>query len=425
MDPEIWMQVLILVVLLLLSAFFSSAETALVSVNKIRMRTLSDEGNARAKLVLKIFENQAKMLSAILIGNNLVNTFAASIAATIAYSFGGAAVSVATFIITLLILIFGEITPKTLATENAEKISLAYAPIISLLMFIFTPVIIFINAFSFIILKILGANSNSKDQMMTESELRTIVDVSHEAGVIEKDEKEMINKVFDLSDAKAKDVMVPRVHVVMAQRNSTYQDLLNIFREEQFTRIPIYDESIDNIIGLVNMKDLLLYDDFDNFHIDNILRKPYFTYENKRVSELLLDMRNSTFNLAIVMDEYGEMAGIITVEDIVEEIVGDVHDEYDAHEEENIQQIDERVYNVKGYLSLHDLNDALDLDLDSEDFDSIGGLVIDSLGRLPELNDKITLDNGVEIQVIALEKTRIEEVQLTLPEPKEEIEESE
>lgn len=415
MDPDLSAQIFVLIVLLMLSAFFSSAETALVSTNKIRMRTLSDEGNARAKLVLKILDNQAKMLSAILIGNNLVNTAAASIATTIAYSFGGAAVGVATFIITLLILIFGEITPKTMATEKSEKIALAYAPIISFLMKLLTPVIVFINAFSYVILRLFGAKSDSNRQTLTESELRTIVDVSHEEGVIEKDEKEMINKVFDLGDTKAKDVMVPRVHVVMAKRDSTYQDLIELFRQEQFTRIPIYDGSVDNIVGLVNMKDLLLYQDLNDFHIDKILRKPYFTYENKPVSDLLFEMKYSTFNLAIVMDEYGEMVGIITVEDIVEEIVGDVHDEYDAQEEEKIKQISDYIYEVKGYISLHDLNSTLHLDLNSENFDSIGGLVIDRLGRLPKLNDSITLDNGIKIEVTALEKNRIEEVHLTLP----------
>ena len=226
----------------------------------------------------------------------------------------------------------------------------------------------------------------------------------------------MINKVFDLGDAKAKDVMVPRVHVVMAEIDSTYKDLLEIFREEKFTRIPIYQDKIDNIVGVVNMKDLLMYDDFSHFDMQKILRKPKFTYENKKVSELLIEMKQSTFNLAIVMDEYGEFSGIVTLEDIIEEIVGDVQDEYDAHEEENIIKLNNQTYDVKGYLSLHDLNDYLDLDLDSEDFDSVGGLVIDALGRLPQTNDETTLPNGIRIKVLKVEKNRIESVRLILPE---------
>ena len=409
MDSDLWIQILELVVLLTLSGFFSSAETAMVSVSKIRLRTLEEEGNKKAALALKILENQSKMLSAILIGNNLVNTSAASIASVIAYSFGGAAVSIATFIITFLILVFGEITPKTWATINADKLALAYAPIILLLMKVLTPVIWFVNLFSSGILKLMGIQNSNKNISMTESELRTIVDVSHEEGVIEEDEKDMINKVFDLGDAKAKDVMVPRVHVVMAEIDSTYKDLLEIFREEKFTRIPIYQDKIDNIVGVVNMKDLLMYDDFSHFDMQKILRKPKFTYENKKVSELLIEMKQSTFNLAIVMDEYGEFSGIVTLEDIIEEIVGDV-------QEENIIKLNNQTYDVKGYLSLHDLNDYLDLDLDSEDFDSVGGLVIDALGRLPQTNDETTLPNGIRIKVLKVEKNRIESVRLILPE---------
>ncbi len=415
MNEDIWKQIVVLLILLLLSGFFSSAETSLVAVSKIKIRSMAESGVKRAQTLMKIFENDAKMLSAILIGNNLVNTYAASIASMIALSFGGsAAVSVATFIITFLILVFGEITPKTIATQNAEKLALAYGPVILFLMRILTPVIWFINLFSACILKILGVGKDSRPSM-TESELRTIVDVSHEEGVIEEDEKEMINNVFDLGDAVAKDVMVPRVYVVMADVESSYDDLIRLFREEQFTRIPIYEGNVDNIIGLINMKDLLLYEDLEHFDIRKILRKPYFTVENKNVSDLLMEMKQSTFNLAIVLDEYGEVAGIVTVEDIVEEIVGEVQDEYDAHEMENIQKIDDHTYDIKCFINLHDLNDELHLHLDSEDFDSIGGLIIDRLGRLPQLNDQVTLENGIILQVKKIDKNRIEEVRLILP----------
>ncbi len=415
MDSDIWIQIVVLILLLLLSSFFSSAETALVSCSKIHMRTLEEKGDKRAKRVNEILDDQDKMLSAILIGNNLVNTFMASIATTIAYNFGGAAVSIATFIITFLILIFGEITPKTMATKKANEMSLSYAGIIRFLMIVLTPVIFLVHSISSFLLRLLGVSKDAVGPSMTEHELRTIVDVSHEEGVIEKDEKELINKVFDFGDAKAKEVMVPRVHVIMAEDTISYKDLIDIFRRERFTRIPIYKDSIDNVIGLVNMKDLLMYEDKEHFNIADILRKPYFVYENKLISDLLLEMRSSTFNLSIVLDEYGELAGIITLEDIIEEIVGEVQDEYDAIESFNIQKVDDYTYDVKGYISLHDLNDALDLDLDSEDFDSVGGLVIDRLGRLPEINDEITLENGIRIKVIQINKNRIELVRIVLP----------
>ena len=222
MDSSSVIQIVTLVVLLLLSGFFSSAETSLTTVNKIRMRSLAEEGSKRAVTVLKITEDSGKMLSAILIGNNLVNTASASISATIAYSFGGYAVSIATFIITLLILIFGEITPKTMATIHAEKMALIYAPIISFFMKLMTPFIFIVNSLSRGLLFLLRIDPNAKNDLMTETELRTIVDVSHEDGVIESEEKEMIYNVFDLGDAKAKDVMVPRIHVTFADVESTY-----------------------------------------------------------------------------------------------------------------------------------------------------------------------------------------------------------
>ena len=322
MNGDIQSSLILVVILLLLSGFFSSAETSLVAVSRIRIRTLAEEGNHRAKLLLSIFAHEDKMLSAILIGNNLVNTWLASTAATLASGFGGAAVSIATFVITFLILVFGEITPKTMATQNAERLALLYAPVITLLMKLLTPVIWFINLFSSLILRLFGISRESAGPSMTESELRTIVDVSHEEGVIQSDEKQLLNNVFDFGDARAKEVMVPRVHVVMAEAGSTYKDLLSLFRQEQFTRIPIYEDSVDNIIGLVNMKDLLLLDDPSQFDLKAMLRKPYFTVENKKVSDLLMEMKNSTVNMAIVLDEYGELSGIITVEDIIEEIVG-------------------------------------------------------------------------------------------------------
>ena len=334
MDSSDVTQLIILLILLGLSAFFSSAETALTTVNKIRIRSLAEDGNKRAKTVLKITDDSGKMLSAILIGNNIVNLSAASLTTSLAYSFGGSMVAIASGILTVLILLFGEITPKTMATIHAEKMALIYAPIISIFMKVMTPVIFIINGLSIGVLFLLRVDPNAKNDLMTETELRTIVDVSHEDGVIESDEREMIYNVFDLGDAKAKDVMVPRVHVTFADVNSTYEELLDIFREDKFTRLPIFEDTTDNVVGTINMKDLLLYDNTKEFHIRDILREAYFTYEYKSISELLVEMRQASFNIAIVLDEYGETAGLITLEDILEEIVGEIHDEYDENEED-------------------------------------------------------------------------------------------
>lgn len=416
MDSSDTIQLFILIILLTLSAFFSSAETALMTVNKIRMRSLADSGDKRAALVLDITENQtSKMLSAVLIGNNIVNISASSLSATLAYAFGGYMVSIATAVLTVAILVFGEITPKNFATIHSEGLALSYIRIIHFIMIILTPVIYIINAFSRGIMFLLRVDPNAKNNAMTEDELRTIVDVSHEDGVIESEEKEMIYNVFDLGDAKAKDVMVPRVHVTFADVNSTYEELLAIFREDKFTRLPIYEETTDNIIGTINMKDLLLFDKTENFHVRDILREAYFTYEYKNISELLVEMREASFNIAIVLDEYGETAGLITLEDILEEIVGEIHDEYDENEEELIQKISDHEYIVEGAMNLDDLNDNLNIELESDDYDSLGGFIIEHLDRLPEPDDEVTTAEGIRLVVEKLDKNRVETVHVYLP----------
>ena len=422
MDPSVVTQLIILFILLMLSGFFSSAETALTTVNQIRIRNLAEDGNKRAIKVIKVTGNSGKMLSAILIGNNIVNVAAASLTTSLAYSLGGPFVAVASGIITVLILIFGEITPKTLATIHAEKISLVYAPVIDFFMKIMTPVIFVINGLSMIVLYILRVDPNDKNRAMTENELRTIVDVSHEDGVIEEEEKEMIYNVFDLGDARAKDVMVPRVHVTFADVNSTYDELIEIFREDKYTRLPVYEETTDNVVGTINMKDLLLYKNTKEFNIRDILREAYFTYEYKAISELLVEMRQASFNIAIVLDEYGETSGLITLEDILEEIVGEIHDEYDENEEDYVKKIGEREYIVEGSLNLEDFNDRLDLEFTSDDYDSLGGFIIEHLDRLPIAGDSVTTPEGVQLIVDKLDKNRIEKVHVYLPEPKEEEE---
>ena len=410
-------QILILLVLLLLSGIFSSAETALTTYNKIRMRALADEGNKRASTVLAVTENSGKMLSAILIGNNIVNTAVASLATTIAYRLGGTAVAIASGLMTLLIILFGEITPKTMATIHAEKMSLFYAPVINIFMKIMTPFIFIVNGLSTGLLMLLRIDPNAKDNTMTEAELRSVVNVSHQDGVIESDEKEMIYNVFDLGDAIAKDVMVPRVNVTFADIDSSYDELIDLFREDKFTRLPVYQETKDNVVGTINMKDLLLYDSKKSeFQIKDILREAYFTYEYKSISELLVEMRQASFNIAIVLDEYGETSGLITLEDILEEIVGEIHDEYDENEEENIKAVGKHEYIIEGSTNLDDLNDSLDLNLESEDYDSLGGFIIEKLDRLPKAGDSVSTEDAIRMVVEKLDKNRIETVHLYLPE---------
>lgn len=417
-------QLIILIILLALSAFFSSNETALMAVNKIRLRALADDGNRRAALVLDIVENHTpKMLSAILIGNNIVNITASSLATTLAYHFGGYMVSVATGLLTVLVLIFGEITPKNYATLNAEKITLRYIPVLKFFMTVMTPFIFIINLFSRGVMYLLRVDPDAASKAMTEEELRTIVDVSHEDGVIESDEKEMIYNVFDLGDANAKDIMVPRVNVTFASVDNTYDELIDIFRQDRFTRLPVYEENQDNVVGIINMKDLLLYDKNEPFDIHQFLRKPHFTYEYKDISELLVEMRASTFNIAIVVDEYGEMTGLITLEDILEEIVGEIHDEYDESENELVKKISNHEYIIEGSMSLDDVNDHLGTTFKSEDYDSLGGLIIEHLDRLPEEGDEVITEDNIRLVVEKLDKNRIESVHIYLPQQKEKTDE--
>lgn len=412
-------QLLAVFVMLCLSAFFSSAETALTTVNKMRVRTLAETGNKQAIMLAKVIENPGKMLSTILVGNNIVNLSASAIMTTLAMqTFGSKAVGLATGILTLVILVFGEITPKTVSTLNAEKIALAYADVIYWLVMLMTPVIFLINQLSLGVLFVLRIDPKKKQDAITEDDLRTIVEVSHEEGVIEMEEKKMINNVFDFGDSLAKDIMIPRIDMVMVDVNITYENLLGIFREERFTRVPVYEESTDNVIGIINMKDLLLFDQNGEFSIRDFLRQPLYTYEFKKTAELMMEMRKTFNNIVIVLDEYGATAGLITLEDMLEEIVGEIRDEYDEDEEDEVQEVAPGEYIVEGSMKLDDLNDMLDLNLESEDYDSIGGLIIGQLEHLPEQGEEVHYEN-LRLIVDQVEKNRIDKVHLYILNAKE------
>ncbi len=420
MDSASIFQLIILAILLFLSAFFSSAETALTTANRMRMRSLAEEGNERARRVLRITDDSGKMLSAILIGNNIVNLSASSIATSVAIKlWGSVGAGIATGILTLLILIFGEISPKTLATIHADKIALAYSGVITLLIKVLTPFIYIVNKLSLGFLMLLRVNPNAGNQKMTEQELRTIVDVSHESGVIESEEHEMINNLFDFSDAQAKEVMVPRIDMTFANINSTYDELISIFKQDKYTRIPIYEDTTDNVVGILNIKDLLLYEDKEHFSVANIMREPYFTYEHKNTAELLIEMRKSTISIAIVLDEYGSTAGLITLEDLLEEIVGEIRDEYDMDEEDSIFKMSESEYIVLGSANLEDICQTLALPFESEDYDTIGGYLIGLFDHVPSPDEYITTDDGILLRVEQMDKNRIEKIYIQKPLPTE------
>ena len=416
MDPSVAAQFLVLIILLALSAFFSSAETALTTVNKIRIRSLMEDGVKRAKIVNSLVEDPSKMLGAILIGNNIVNLSASSLTTTLAITYfeSDYGTGIATGILTLLILIFGEITPKTLATIHAEKLSLIYAPFVAFLTKILTPFVFLINKLSAGLLFLLRIDTSKKAAAITENELRTIVDVSHEEGVIESDERKMITNVVDFGDSLARDIMVPRIDMDFAVEDYTYDELVAAFEKNMFTRLPVYRETRDNVIGIISLKDVFFYrGDKKDFKVSDFLRTPFFTYEYKKTSELLREMRKESISLAIVLDEYGATAGLITVEDLIEEIVGEIRDEYDEDEEDSIKKINENEFIVDGTTKLDEINEALQLRLESDDYDSIAGHVIYLLDHLPVLGESLT-EHGITYTVTALDKNRIDKVHITI-----------
>lgn len=411
----ITIRLIVILVLLGLSAFFSSSETALTTVNKIRIRNLAESGNKSAQWVLKLSANQGRMLSAILIGNNVVNLSASSMLTVLATEvFGSRAAGAATGILTLLILIFGEITPKTVATLEAEKNALRFAHVIYMIMVSLTPVIYLVNRMSSGVLRILKVDPGKAGDDMTEDELRTIVQVGHEKGVIESEEKQMINNVFDLGDSVAKDIMIPRIDMVFINIEAGFEELLEVFRRERYTRLPVYEDTTDNVVGIINIKDMLLIEDRQRFSIRAHLRRPLYTFESKKLSELMVEMRKTSNNIVIVLDEYGATAGLITLEDILEEIVGDIRDEYDEDEEDELIQVQEGEYLAEGSMKLDDLNDSLGLRLISEDYDSVGGLVIERLDHLPSQGEEVECD-GIRLVVEHVEKNRIDKIRIYLP----------
>ncbi|MCL2718418.1 MAG: hemolysin family protein [Lachnospiraceae bacterium] len=417
MDTDGVIQSFIIFILICFSAFFSSAEIAFTTVNKVRLRTLNEEGNKAAGTALTIIENYRKMLSTVVVGNNVVNITASALTTSLVLRiWGNLAVGIATGILTFIILLWAEIIPKTLASLHAEKMVLKYAMLVLLLMKILTPVIFLVDKVAQVTLKIMRIDPDKKE-IMTENELKTYVDVSLEDGAIETDERKMIYNVFDFSDTKARDIMIPRINMTAISADANYGEILAIFAENKYTRYPVYREDKDIIIGLINIKDFFLVAEHEreNFRAAHILREGHYTYELKKTDDLMDEMREKPYTMAFILDEYGLTVGMITFEDLLEEIVGEIRDEYDEDEKQWIQKLDENIYLIEGDVKIDDINEAIELNLKSEDYDSIGGLMIEVLVRLPEDDETITTDDGVTLQAKGISNNRITKVLLTIP----------
>lgn len=417
MDTPGVIGILVLLLLIILSGFFSSAETALTTVNRVKIRNMIEEGNKRAVIVERILDRYSKMLNAILIGNNIVNLSASALCTTLVIDMGANAyVGVATGVLTFVILLVGEIVPKTWASLNAEKISLSYAWTVYYMIKLMTPVIFIVDAISGGILRLIHIDPSKRNDTITENELKTYVDVSHEDGEIETEERELIYNVFEFSDTCARDIMIPRVNMVTIASDAGYDEIFETFKDSMYTRLPVYQEEKDSMLGFINIKDFFLTKNTDvTFSLESLTREAYYTYEYKKTADLLLEMREKSMNVAFVLNEYGSTVGMITLEDLLEELVGEIRDEYDEDEKELIQSVGEGCYLIEGSMSLSDINDTIGTELDSEDYDSIGGIIIGQLNRLPEDGESVTLPDGTTLQVKGLEQNRISQVLLTLP----------
>lgn len=418
MDPSVIIQMIILFVLIILSGFFSSAETALTGINKIKVKHMVEEGVRGAALVEKLIEKPNELLGAILIGNNIVNIGASSLATVLAASlvkgtkYEDVGIALATGVMTILILIFGEITPKSLANQNSEKVAIKVSKPVAAIVFIFRPFVWLFTKISTVFIRLLGGDPDKAEPFITEEELKTLMDVGEEEGVLEGKEKEMIFKVFEFGDRQVKDIMAQRVDIIAESLAVTYEDILKGIGEYQFSRIPIYEENIDDIVGILNIKDLVLLGDEhkQNFDVKNLMREPYYTFEFKKITDLFNEMKKTRNHMAVVLDEYGGTVGIVTIEDLIEEIVGEIEDEYDEHQED-VKEVKENEYEVDGSTRLEDLSEIIHVHIESEAFDSIGGFVIGLLDRLPELNEEIQFNN-LKFIVEEIDKKRIKKVRI-------------
>lgn len=412
MKTENLVQVIILVIFLMLSSFFSASETALMSISKIKVRHMIESKVKGAEIISKLLDNPGRLLGTILVGNNIVNIGASAIATSLAISYlGDKGVGIATGVMTLLVLVFGEITPKSLAAAHAESIATKVAKPIYTLSFVLNPVVLVLTKITNTIINLLGGEISDHRPYITEEELKTMVDVGHEEGIIEGEEHQMIHNVFEFTDLQVKEVMIPRTSISAIEVTAGYHEVIEIFRKEQYSRIPVFEESIDQIIGILYLKDLFFRLDKENeFDLKQLLRKTITTFETKRVVDLFEEMRSQQVQIAVVKDEYGGTAGIITMQDIIEEIFGDIDDEYDS-DEHMIDKISDDIYLFEGLARLDDVNDTLLTSYESEHYETIGGFLIGHIGRFPNKGEVILLKDW-KCTVLELHKSRIKKIRM-------------
>lgn len=417
---------LILVILILLSGFFSASETALTVYRSNNLEKLDVEKKRRVYELLKQWLKEPNaMLTGLLIGNNIVNILASSIATVVIVNYFGqksSSVLLATAIMTVLILIFGEITPKLIARNNSSSIAEFVITIVYIIAFIFKPIIAFLMVISKLIGRILGINMTSSQMMITEEDIISFVNVGNAEGIIEEDEKEMIHSIVTLGETTAKEVMTPRTSMLAFEGSKTINEVWDEIIENGFSRIPVYNETIDDIIGVVYVKDLMehIKNGDLNLPISQFVRNAYYVPETKSIIEILKEFRKLQVHIAMVLDEYGGIVGLVTIEDLIEEIVGDIRDEYDDEEEFFFVKIAENEYEVDAMIDIETLDKELNINLPiSEDYESLGGLIVTELGRICDVNDEITIDN-IYLRVLEVDKMRVSKVLIKVLEEEQE-----
>jgi putative hemolysin len=403
----LWQKLVGLTILLLLSAFFSSSETAFLSSRRIRIRHLTEEGNKNAALIQKMMKEPDKVVAGVVIGNNIVNVAASALATSVAIDvFGSQGIGIAIGVMTFLILVVGEITPKGFAVKNAERLSLAFARPLYYITRALSPVATALNAIARAFTRLFGGKLD-RSPFLTDEEFKTLLAMAEEDGSLEEDERERIYNVFEFSDTIAKEVMTPRTDMVCLDISASLEEARTTIVRTGFSRIPIYEENVDHINGILYAKDLLQYTD-SNHKLQDIIRDPYFIPEMKKVDELLEEMQKKKVHLAIVVDEYGGTAGIVTIEDLLEEIVGEIFDEYDVTRTP-IRVIDEKTAIINGRVPIDEVNELLAISIPENGFETIGGFMLDQLGRIPKEGEKISFD-GVDFIVFKTNGVRIMKV---------------
>lgn len=408
MSQTNWIELILIILGVMGSAFFSSSETALTSLNVFKIRQMEENGVENSSLVRRLTDDIGKVLTTILIGNNIVNIVTTTIA-TIFFTdlLGSSGAVVSTIILTLTILIFGEVTPKNIATSSSEKLALKVAKPIKFFDFILKPLSFFLQAITNFLTKIIIGENSQKGDLVTEEDLKTIVDVSEEQGVINDQESEIINNVFEFGDSDVEDIMTARTNMEAIAADMEDKELKDFLKNCKHSRIPVYGKSIDNIIGILHMKDIVAFIAEDkDLNIEEMVRPAFYVYDNMHIFDLFKSMRGENVSLAIVIDEYGGTSGIVTIEDIVEELVGEIEDEYDTHLE-TILKINDKEYLVNPSIHINDFNDYFDTDIEQIKNDSIGGYLIDNLGRIPKLGDTIEV-SGIKMSVLQIDRYKLE-----------------